>query len=330
MTSVGSTQDAGDANYMNGSRVLTGAQSVTVQSLSAYVGPVDAAPHNQFSLAVYTDNNGSPGSLVATSATGTLVANHWNTLPLSATLQPTTHYWLVYNTNASSASLNNLYYATASSPLGAFSNSTQSFGSWPSSFGSASTGSYQFSLYASVTAGTTSTTGPALSTQPLATGWNLLGLPTTQYPHASALAADLQTQNPGLVVRLISTYANGRYLPYLPGFSADLSLQQGQGTDILTSKAGSWLPQGSPPASAAPLRLQRGWNLLSVPYPTSMTAATMVSELSSAGLQPQEVAELSGGAWQVYLASGSGTTFTLTRTQAVMVLLGASGSWTPQ
>ena len=53
-----------------------------------------------------------PGSLVATSASGTLVANSWNTVPITATLAPNTSYFFGYNTNGASGSVNNLRYAS--------------------------------------------------------------------------------------------------------------------------------------------------------------------------------------------------------------------------
>jgi hypothetical protein len=117
LTSVGASQDTSDSNNIDGSKIQTGGQTATVQSISAYVGAVDAAPNNQYSLAVYSDSNGSPGNLVA-SASGTLKANSWNTLPLSATLQANTSYWLLYNSNGTASGSNDLYYNQASSNLG--------------------------------------------------------------------------------------------------------------------------------------------------------------------------------------------------------------------
>ena len=150
LTTVGSTQDSYDANDLTASQIVTGSQAETVQSLSAYVGAVGSSPTNQYALAIYTDANGSPGTLLAQSSTGTLKANSWNTLPVSASLSAHTAYWLVYNANGSNGSVNNLYYNTVSGNVGAYSNAAQPFGSWPSSFGSASVGGWQFSLYATV------------------------------------------------------------------------------------------------------------------------------------------------------------------------------------
>src|SRR3989442_10299142 len=109
--SIGSTLDSGDANWMNGSKVTTGTQSLTVTSMSVYVGRVDTAPNNQYQLAIYADNGGVPAARIAASATGTLTGNAWNTVPVTGALQPGTNYWLVYNSNARTTAVNNMYYS---------------------------------------------------------------------------------------------------------------------------------------------------------------------------------------------------------------------------
>lgn len=177
---------------------------------------------------------------------------------------------------------------------------------------------------------TTPCSSSSLAPISLSAGWNLLGLPTTNYTSAAALATEIQSQNPGLTVSLISVYANGRYLIYVPGFSSDLSLHQGEGIMVLTSRPGVWTPQGSPPATSVSLALVHGWNLISVPYPGSMTAATVISQLNAAGLNPQEIAAWSGGSWQTYLANGTGTNGTISCEQGFMALVSSSGTWTPQ
>jgi hypothetical protein len=109
---------------------------------------VDAAPHNQYSVAIYSDNNGAPGALLAQSSTGTLAANSWNTLPISATLQANTAYWLVYNANGSNTSVDDLRYNGDSSTVGAYLD--HAFGSWPSNLNGAIRGNWRFSIYATV------------------------------------------------------------------------------------------------------------------------------------------------------------------------------------
>jgi Domain of unknown function (DUF1929)/Bacterial Ig domain/Divergent InlB B-repeat domain len=146
-TNVG-TVDAGDSNYINGSKVTTGATSVHVTSMSVFVGPVDTAPNDQFQLALYADLNGSPGALFANSTVGVLTPNTWNTLLLSATLQPNTSYWLVFNTNGRTSSVNNMHYDVGSPGDGVYSTNPVAFGNWPTVFGAATRTNSKYTLYA--------------------------------------------------------------------------------------------------------------------------------------------------------------------------------------
>ncbi len=142
---IGGQNDTGDMNYMNGSRFTNGASAVTISSMSVYVRNVAAAPNNQFQVAVYSDAGGAPASLVAKSGTGTLMANAWSTLPITATLAANTSYWLMYNTNGD----NNLAFDSSASIQAAYSSSNTPFGTWPASFGSAVFWPAKFSIYAS-------------------------------------------------------------------------------------------------------------------------------------------------------------------------------------
>jgi glucose/arabinose dehydrogenase len=141
---VGGSVDSGDMNFMNGSRFVNGATALTVSHLSVYLRSVQAAPADQYQVAIYTDANGSPGTLVASSTSGTLTAGSWNSLPVAATLAPNTAYWLMYNTNGD----NNLSYDTGTAGQGAWSTA-RPFGTWPSSFGTSSSWTAKFSIYAS-------------------------------------------------------------------------------------------------------------------------------------------------------------------------------------
>ncbi|MBG0560814.1 PQQ-dependent sugar dehydrogenase [Actinoplanes sp. NEAU-A11] len=141
---VGGSLDSGDMNYMNGSRFVNGSTALTVSQISVYLKAVQAAPANQYQVAVYTDVNGSPGTLVASSTSGTLTANSWNSRPVAATLAPNTAYWLMYNTNGD----NNMSYDAGSANQGAWSQ-PRPFGTWPSSFGTSTRWTAKYSIYAS-------------------------------------------------------------------------------------------------------------------------------------------------------------------------------------
>lgn len=152
LTTIGSTVDVFDSNFMTGSRVVTGAAPVSVTSVSVYVGPVDSAPRNQFSVAIYADSGGSPAALVAQSSNGTLSASAWNTLSVTASLNASSAYWLMYNTNGGNQSVNDLAFDNASLNVGAWASRT--FGSWPMTFGASSLAQQRYSIYATIQGGT--------------------------------------------------------------------------------------------------------------------------------------------------------------------------------
>jgi len=99
-------------------------------------------------MAIYTDNGGRPGTLIANTTTGTLVANAWNTLPITATLQPNTSYWLMYNTNGRTSTVNNMHYNDGSLGQGGYSAANVNFGTWPATFPTSTLTTAIYSLYA--------------------------------------------------------------------------------------------------------------------------------------------------------------------------------------
>lgn len=109
---TGTRADFGDPANINGSRFVTGGDSQRVRSMSAYVtAPVDVAPYNQFELAVYDDDHGAPGRLIARSESGVLTGNAWSTVPIDVELAPRTPYWFFYNSNGRSDAVNNLTFS---------------------------------------------------------------------------------------------------------------------------------------------------------------------------------------------------------------------------
>ena len=148
LTTIGSTLDSDDSNYLNGSRVFTSTGGQVV-SMSVYVDAVDPAGANRgFQMAIYTDTAGRPGTLVATTAAGTLAANAWNTLPITASLQPNANYWLMYNTNGQSSGVNNMRYDSGSPGQGVYSADAVPFGTWPATFPTSAMTNAVYSLYA--------------------------------------------------------------------------------------------------------------------------------------------------------------------------------------
>jgi hypothetical protein len=144
-TTIGPETDTNASGFLNGSRViLTGALAIT--SMSVHVGAVDALASNRlYGLAIYTDVSGQPGTLVASSTAGTLIANSWNTRPLVVVL-PAGAYWLMYATNGLTAEVNNAHCGPGVLGQSAWSTPVP-FGSWPTAYGVDTISNSVYSLY---------------------------------------------------------------------------------------------------------------------------------------------------------------------------------------
>ena len=134
--SGGATVDSRDQNVIDATKFTVPSQGGTATTAWVYMGSsVDAAPHNQYQIAIYSDNTSVspsiPGTLVAISASGTLKSG-WNSIPVTASLKPNTTYWLAYNTNSSVDSRNNLTFDAGSTGQMIYKYGV-AFGSWPSS-----------------------------------------------------------------------------------------------------------------------------------------------------------------------------------------------------
>lgn len=165
-SSIGVGQDNGINGIITADQFTTGNSTPTVTSMSVYVGNISQT-NNQYQLAIYADNNGKPGSWIASSAVGTLKGNNtWNTLPITATLAPNTAYWLAYVTNSTSTSQNDPYYAPTGSPTHAYANFAFGSGSnsgLPATFPTPTTvNNFTHSIYAT----TSVVTAPAIAVTP--------------------------------------------------------------------------------------------------------------------------------------------------------------------
>jgi hypothetical protein len=144
-TTIGSATDTNASGYLNGSRIVTTAP-LAVTSMSAHVGSVDALAANRlYGLAIYADAAGRPGTLVAASTAGTLVAESWNTRPLIVSL-PAGAYWLMFATNGTNADVNNMHYTSGTLGQSAWSTPLP-FGSWPATYPTDTVSNTIYSLY---------------------------------------------------------------------------------------------------------------------------------------------------------------------------------------
>ena len=155
-TAVGGTADTSNGGSQNLVRYQTGATAGLTTQISINVNaPIQAAPNNKFSMAIYTGTATQPQTLVAVSSEGTLVAG-WNTVPISATLAPNTYYWLGYATNATTTTDNNARYDNGSA------NSVWRVEPYANGWGSTisvihGSGNQEFSMYVDFASTSTST-----------------------------------------------------------------------------------------------------------------------------------------------------------------------------
>ena len=137
------------SNTVSATRYQMVGQDGTVTSLSVFIAsPVSACPNNQFQVAIYTDNNGTPGALLASSGSQAIVPDAWNTVPISASVTANAYYWLAYNTNGLAADSNNPRYDDGGAPSTTWIRPAP-FGTWPATYGPiGGLSSYNASMYA--------------------------------------------------------------------------------------------------------------------------------------------------------------------------------------
>jgi Tfp pilus assembly protein PilE len=152
---IGASDESGSRDFIQGSKFTTGSKGGATSSISVYAGKVYPDQKN-YSMAIYSDNNGKPYNKIAETAVGTLIGdNSWNSLPITATLAPNTNYWFLYNTSVIQTSPPTIpYIQTYNNPKydGNYTNGSyalgQTFGTWPVTLDQGQTpGSKKYSIY---------------------------------------------------------------------------------------------------------------------------------------------------------------------------------------
>jgi hypothetical protein len=144
-TSVGTMTDTGNNNSLHCFKYTASGTGV-LSSISIFIANTNSYDKT-YSMGIYKDSYGSPSTLLARTGDGQLTANSWNSLPISAAVSAGSYYWLCYNSRAGNDSYNNIKYSSGSTPA---VYRSQSYGSWPSSFGSVQARwTDNYSIYAS-------------------------------------------------------------------------------------------------------------------------------------------------------------------------------------
>ena len=150
VTSVGTLTDGGGGGYLDLSGPFVVGQAVTVSKLTAYLG--GGAGASKLRGVIYADNGGAPGALVGTSTELTIAAGAaagWVDLGFPSSLSlPAGSYWLGY-WYADGNSRH--YYVDAAAAERYAPAAYSSTNPAPASFGTASTSTSNYSIYASYT-----------------------------------------------------------------------------------------------------------------------------------------------------------------------------------
>ncbi|HEX7484391.1 MAG TPA: hypothetical protein VF281_04560 [Candidatus Saccharimonadales bacterium] len=156
---VGASTDTSNGNVRNFARYQTGSTAGQTSQISVNVsGPIEAAPNNKVSMAIYSGTATVPVTLLAVSSESTLTPG-WNTVPISVSLSPSTYYWLAYTTNSTVSTNNNARYDDGPANS-AYQNGLYTDG-WPSTITFTNgTGTQAFSFYVDFAP----TGGPIIST----------------------------------------------------------------------------------------------------------------------------------------------------------------------
>jgi len=137
-STTGTGVDSGNGDIVEAQQA-TLAQSGTVRSLSFYV----VIPAGELRLGIYADNNGSPGTLLATTAEITPLTG-WNTAKATSVHLDAGTYWLAYFASSSSLTFGH-------SGGGVYNEHRATYGALPNPFGTVNgTGGTHWSLYATL------------------------------------------------------------------------------------------------------------------------------------------------------------------------------------
>lgn len=145
---IGADDYGGDNNTIIATRFQANG-SGTLTNMSVYV----LAGSGHLNVAIYADASGAPGALLASGTAQAVSGPAWFTFPgFNLSITNGTYYWLCFNCDAVG-----LNFTDAAGATNQNAYVGQTFGSWPSTFGTP--GSYlanQYSIYASytITAGT--------------------------------------------------------------------------------------------------------------------------------------------------------------------------------
>jgi hypothetical protein len=157
-------------------------------------------------------------------------------------------------------------------------------------------------------------------------GWNLLSLPVQSGITSTAgLAGAVSAQVGASAVSSVATYRDGRFSIYIPGYAADQPLSPAQGAFVLSTRAGTWSPSGTPYVNPQTVYLQSGWNLVAAPFPAQDLDASLIA--GEVGGCVQEIVVYTNQTVHVWVP-GAGA-FAVPHTGGMWIRCSTATPWSP-
>jgi len=138
------------------------------------------------------------------------------------------------------------------------------------------------------------------ATMPLATGWNLVALPISTTLTAEGLLQALAAQ--GITATQVARWHAGGWDSHPAGLPLnDFPIQLYQGYFVRAATPGTWTVSGQAITTPQAINLAAGWNLIAIPYSTTLTAESLGQNINAQGGQVQEVAQWYAGGWSIHI-----------------------------
>jgi len=161
-------------------------------------------------------------------------------------------------------------------------------------------------------------------------GWNLISTPVqpSNLLTAQGLLDKLNEQD--LACTEVDRWLDGSWDGYLNGQGFNnFTIFPGQSYFVLCSTPTTWQLLGSSIKTSIPISLSTGWNLLSVPYPSSFQAQSLLDEVVADGGSCSEIDQWLWGSWDGYLNGQGFNNFDILPDQGYFLLCNSSSTFTP-
>lgn len=176
----------------------------------------------------------------------------------------------------------------------------------------------------------TPTPTPAVisATVPIYAGWNLIALPVSVTLTAEGLLQALNAQ--GVTATMVARWHAGGWDSHVAGLPFnDYPIQLYQGYFVKAAAPGTWTVTGLAIATPQAIELRAGWNLIAIPYTTTLTAKALGQSINAQGGQAQEVVQWHAGGWVSHIVGLPFNDFPIRPGRGYFVRTGRPITWHP-